>query len=335
MKNEREQRRIPDDGRVTIRGKLVDLRLIKRKIRYDLETLYVIYNTETRKSKSAKSLWQTPLEKILELEDITGFAKCIAELHKHGYWLISYLRSNANFIDAEYLGLVNSFCMMTEQISAARNLSLQKKERLATLIVAQNREDKISATKLKKFESERNKYLSLCREEKSQMPVAALTRKQIIHINKLFDEWLKKNINSSLSDYTYQHTTRTAAKWKELNTNSQVAAVSKINAEIKKLLRRDMDIDQLTINAFDSIDNNFSTSSIPVRNQKKLDWLSHNRQTNVTAIVPRLKEIQEKVLEEFRMKNLNDFNRWLCEEDLLKPFAAETLKKWRDKAGLQ
>ncbi len=114
MKNEKEQFSGARDGE---KKNVKDF--IFWGVDSNIRELEDIFHAETN---GALSL-QTPLDEILALEGISEFAKTVAELYCHGCWLKRYLDNGDGFIDTEYIGLSNSFCMITDQISAARNLS--------------------------------------------------------------------------------------------------------------------------------------------------------------------------------------------------------------------
>lgn len=191
MKNKRRQSGGAMEGIMISKGK----KNVKDFIFWDLDSnirdLELIFYAETNGTISL----QAPLDKILALKNISVFAQTVAELYCHGCWLKNYLDNEDGFLDAEYLDLSHSFCMITGQISAARELSESEK----TAVVASTANQRCclnSGIERKKIsEYVRNKLIEIEKANPDDTPTA---------IYKKWRKWRQEDLYDSINnDETY------------------------------------------------------------------------------------------------------------------------------------
>ena len=123
MKNEREQFRGARDGKIICKGKKNFKDRIFLELDSNLRELEEIFYAETNGTLSL----QTPLDEILALESITGFAIMAARLYDSGTFLRDDLLNNASIRNADLVEYFKGFCSLTDQTSVARNYSAPEK----------------------------------------------------------------------------------------------------------------------------------------------------------------------------------------------------------------
>ena len=157
----------------------------------NIRELEEIFYAETNGTLSL----QTPLDEIIALEGISEFAKTVAELYCHGCWLKRYLDNGDGFIDTEYIGLSNSFCMITDQISAARNLSDSEKN--AVVASTANQMRGLNSGKARKLISDdvRKKLIEIEQVLKADNPDISSTA-----VYKKWREWRQNDLYKSIND---------------------------------------------------------------------------------------------------------------------------------------